>query len=62
MFKPWQLIVLGVCFAMLLCLVGSYDYDEAQAGEKLYCDMTTEGSWPKYDKVIGCSYQDDEKL
>lgn len=60
-FKQWQLIVLGVCFAMLLGLVGSYDYDEAQASEKLYCNMTTEGSWPKYDKAIDCSYQDDEE-
>jgi hypothetical protein len=61
-FYRWQLVVLGMMFAMLLCLVGSYDYDEAQASAKFYCDMTTEGSWPAYDEAIDCSYQDDEKL
>lgn len=60
-FKPWQLVVLGITFAMLLGLVGSYDYDEAQASVKLYCDMTTEGSWPLFNSAIDCSYQDDEK-
>lgn len=59
MFKPWQLFTLGISFAMLFGLVGSYDYQDAQASEKLYCDMTTEGSWPSYDKAIDCSYQDD---
>ena len=60
MFKPWQLVVLGICFAMLLGLVGSYDYEDAQASAKLYCDMTTEGSWPAFDSTIDCSYQDSE--
>lgn len=58
-FYRWQLIVLGMTFAMLFGLIGSYDYDEAKAQEALYCDMTTEGSWPAYDKEIDCSYQDD---
>ena len=62
MFKQWQLIVLGVCFAMLFGLVGSYDYDDEQASAKLYCDMTTEGSWPAYDSTIDCSYQDDGEI
>jgi hypothetical protein len=62
MFKQWQLFVLGFTFAMLFGLVGSYDYDNAKASEQLYCDMTTEGSWPAYDEAIDCSYQDDEKL
>ena len=61
-FYPWQLVVLGVCFAMLLGLVGSYDYDEALASQSLYCNMTTEGSWPAYDSAIDCSYQDDAEL
>ena len=43
-FYRWQLVVLGICFAMLFGLVGSYDYEEAQASAELYCDMTTEGS------------------
>lgn len=59
-FYPWQLVVLGMTFAMLFGLVGSYDYDEAMASEKLYCEMVTEGSWPSYDKAIACSYQDNE--
>lgn len=54
MFKQWQLFVLGFTFAMLFGLVGSYDYDNAKASEQLYCDMTAEGSWPDYDKVIEC--------
>ena len=58
-FKQWQLFVLGICFAMLIGLIGSYDYDDAQASEKLYCDMTTEGSWPLFNSAIDCSYQDD---
>ena len=61
-FYPWQLVVLGVCFAMIFGIIGSYDYDEAQASEKLYCNMTAEGSWPAYDSAIDCSYQDDGGL
>ncbi|UZS00853.1 hypothetical protein [Pseudomonas phage vB_PsaM_M1] len=53
-FLMWQKYVLGFTALMLLCLVGSYDYDEALASEKLYCDMTTEGSWPSYDSAIDC--------
>lgn len=60
MFKQWQLFVLGFTFAMLFGLVGSYDYDNAKDNEKLYCDMTTEGSWPAFNSAIDCSYQDDE--
>lgn len=58
-FYRWQLIVLGMTFAMLLGLVGSYDYDEALASEKLYCDMTTEGSWPTFNSMIDCINQED---
>ena len=54
MFKHWQLIVLGVCFAMLFGLVGSFDYDEELASQSLYCNMTAEGSWPAYDEAINC--------
>jgi hypothetical protein len=57
MFKPWQLVILGMTFAMLLGLVGSYDYEDELASQSLYCDMTTEGSWPSYDSAIDCSYQ-----
>lgn len=53
-FYRWQLFTLCLTFAMLLCLVGSYDYDEELASQSLYCDMTTEGSWPAYDKDVVC--------
>lgn len=53
-FKSWQLVALGMTFAMIFGLVGSYDYQEAQASEKLYCDMTSEGSWPAYNEAIEC--------
>ena len=59
-FKHWQLFVLGMMFAMLFGLVSSYDYDEELASQSLYCDMTTEGSWPLFNSAIDCSYQDDE--
>ena len=59
-FYPWQLVVLGICFAMLFGLIGSYDYDEELASQSLYCDMTTEGSWPLFNSAIDCSYQDDK--
>ena len=55
MFKQWQLVILGICFAMLFGLVGSYDYQEEQAKAKLYCDMTADGSWPAYNKAIDCN-------
>lgn len=61
-FYRWQLVVLGICFAMLIGLIGSYDYDQALQDAALYCDMTTEGRWPAYDKAIDCSYQDDGEL
>lgn len=59
-FKQWQLFVLGVTIVTLFGLIGSYDYQDAQASAKFYCDMTAEGSWPAYDKAIDCSYQDDK--
>ena len=54
MFKHWHLVVLGMTFAMLLGLVGSYDYEDAQASVSLYCDMTADGTWPEYNKAIEC--------
>lgn len=61
MFKPWQLFTLGLVSAMLVCLIASYDIEQAEEDKQLYCDMTAEGSWPAYDKAIDCSYQDDEE-
>ena len=54
MTKPWHLVVLGVVFAMLFGLVGSFDYQDAQASYALYCEMVKEGSWSAYDKAIDC--------
>ena len=59
-FYPWQLIVLGVTIVTLFGLIGSYDYDEELASQSLYCNMTTEGSWPLFNSAIDCSYQDDK--
>lgn len=61
MFKPWQLFVLGVAFAMLFGLVGSFDYQDAQASHALYCEMIQEGTWPAYDNSIDCVNEDSEK-
>lgn len=58
MFKPWQLFTLGLASSMLLCLVSSYDIEQAEDDAQLYCDMTKEGSWPAYDKSIECNNQD----
>jgi hypothetical protein len=62
MFKPWQLFTLGLVSSMLICLVSSYDIEQAEEDRKLYCDMTAEGSWPSFNSAIDCSYQDDEEL
>ena len=59
-FYRWQLVVLGMMFAMLIGLIGSYDYDEELASQSLYCKMATEGSWPLFNSAIDCSYQGDE--
>ena len=54
MTKPWQLFALGMAFAVLFGLVGSFDYQDAQASHALYCEMITEGTWPAYDNSIDC--------
>ena len=61
MLKPWHLVVLGVVFAMLFGIVGSFDYQEAQASHALYCEMTQGGAWPAYDSAIDCVNEDTEK-
>ena len=61
MFKPWQLVVLGVVFAVLFGMVGSFDYQDAQANEQIYCTMVQEGSWPAYDNSIDCVNEDSAK-
>ena len=61
MLKPWQLFTLGMIFAMLFGLVVSFDYQDAQASEQLYCAMVQEGSWPAYDNSIDCVNEDSAK-
>lgn len=59
--KPWQLFALGMAFAMLFGMVGSFDYHEEKASEQLYCAMIQEGTWPAYDNSIDCVNGDSEK-
>lgn len=61
MFKPWHLVVLGVAFAMLFGMVGSFDYQDAQTSHALYCEMIKEGTWPAYDNSIDCVNEDSAK-
>lgn len=61
MFKSWHLVVLGVVFAMLFGMVGSFDYQDAQASHTLYCEMVQEGTWSDYDNSIDCANEDSEK-
>lgn len=52
-FLSWQKYVLAFTSLMLLGLVGSYDYDEAKASEKLYCENVASGVWPAYKEIDG---------
>ena len=61
MTKPWHLVILGATFAMLFGLAGSFDYHEEKASERLYCEMTQEGTWPDYNKAIDCVNEDSAK-
>ena len=45
--------------AMLLCLVSSYDIEQEEQFQALYCENVKVQAWPAYDKAIDCSYQDD---
>lgn len=53
-FLPWQKPILLITAAMLFCLVSSYDIEQEEQSQALYCDMTSEGSWPAYDKDVVC--------
>lgn len=53
-FLPWQKAVLAITCAMLFCLVASYDVDQAQQDQSLYCENVKLGAWPAYDKTILC--------
>ena len=51
---PWQKAVLAITCAMLFCLVASYDLDQAEQDQALYCENVKLGAWPAYDKTILC--------
>lgn len=53
MFKQWQLVVLGMTFAMLIGLIGSYDYEDKKLENTHYCKMVTEGTWPAFKEIDG---------
>ena len=61
MTKPWQLFALGMVFAVLFGLVGSFDYQDAQANRALYCEMVKEGAWSAYNSAIDCVNEDSAK-
>lgn len=53
-FLPWQKPVLLITMAMLFCLVGSYDIEQAEQTQALYCENVKAKVWPDYDKNIKC--------
>jgi len=48
-----------ITMTMLFCLVSSYDIEQEEQSQTLYCENVKAGVWPAYDKAIDCSYQDD---
>ena len=61
MLKSWQLFALGAVFTVLFGMVGSFDYQEAQDSEQIYCTMVQEGTWPAYNNSIDCVNEYTEK-
>jgi len=53
-FLPWQKPVMLITMAMLLCLVSSYDIEQEEQTQALYCENVKAGIWPAYDKKIKC--------
>lgn len=55
MFKllVWQKYVLTFTSLMLLCLVGSYDYEDKKLEDTHYCKMVAEGTWPAFKGIDG---------
>ena len=52
---------MGICVAMLFCLVSSYDIEQAEQTQSLYCENVKAKVWPAYDKAIECGYGEEEK-
>ena len=53
-FLPWQKPVMLITMAMLLCLVSSYDIEQAEQTQALYCENVKAKVWPAYDKDVVC--------
>lgn len=53
-FLPWQKPVLMTTVVVLFCLVASYDIEQAEQTQAMYCEMVDEGTWPAYDTSIKC--------
>lgn len=45
---PTHKIALALLACTLLGLVGTMDYQDAQADQDEYCDMVASGAWPDY--------------
>ena len=41
-------VFIGIAIGLLLGVVGSMDYEDAKAGEALYCSNVKNGVWPDY--------------
>ena len=53
-FLPWQKPVMLITMAMLLCLVSSYDIEQEEQTQALYCENIEAQVWPDYDKDVVC--------
>ena len=53
-FLPWQKPVMLITMAVLLCLVSSYDIEQEEQSQALYCENVQAQVWPAYDKEIKC--------
>ena len=43
-----------ITMAVLLCLVSSYDIEQAEQDQALYCENVKAKVWPAYDKEVKC--------
>ena len=43
-----------VTMAMLFCLVSSYDIEQEEQSQALYCENVEAQVWPAYDEEIKC--------
>jgi len=53
-FLPWQKPVMLITMAMLFCLVSSYDIEQEEQSQALYCENVKAKVWPAYDKDVVC--------